>query len=189
MYRPVNSCCLLLFICLGFSTGCEPDESDVSTSDAGINERLDANAGGQCGLEGEPVSVCTEGGDQCRESATATGVADSQSCLIDAVRSAGSETFICGSSDDCRVIDFGLCGEAVVVSADRFSELDDVTCRLRQCDQYITEALDGGQPACENEAFFINPMADCVSGVCQIVEGPSEPTCPSDDPACQDAGM
>ena len=189
--------CLFLTI-LSLFAACESSSSETTspTPDIGMEERLGdmrevsvEPEGGQCGLEGNEVSICTQGGSECTATATPIGASDSQACLTDTIRSASSEEFTCSSSEDCNVIEFGFCGEAVVVSAERFSELEEISCRFQQCNQYIYNSLDGGKPYCENETIYLNPIAQCVSGICQITEGPSEPTCPPESPACQDAGM
>ena len=189
--------CLFLVSFASF-TACEPSSSETTspTPDIGMEEPLGGMRemsvepeGGQCGLEGNQVSICTQGGSECNATATSVGVSDSQACLTDIIKSASTGEFTCSSSEDCNVIEFGLCGEAVVVSAERFLGLEEISCRLQQCNRYVYNSLDGGQPYCENETIYLNPIAQCVSGICQITEGPSEPSCPPENPACQDAGI
>jgi hypothetical protein len=112
------------------------------------------------------VAACTSSGTLCTDK---TDVYQVRDCLANEINLLSTSPVSCESIDECGVLSYGRCGEAIAISANQMEIASELTCRLSSCFTSLDYSL-----ICEDtqspENQFIQPVAACVNNLCVVQE-------------------
>ena len=168
-------------LCIPFTFyGCEQSETPIANSDIGSQVNGGQANGGQANggtnTSGRPmcqemndhagsVAACTSSGTLCTNESNIYRVRD---CLLNEAEMFSTVSVECSSVDDCGVLAYGSCGEAVAIASTQAEVATELSCRLSSCSislDYAIECLPT-----PSSPVFNQPVAACINNVCVVQE-------------------